>query len=133
MSVWVKSSLEQQRLAGFLGERVGEAIAQVEPGGMAGATTVLAVAPAPDFGLYGSDGHDVYPESGKNALSPAGEFRILAPNEHGAELHPRSSGHPAGRCGHHQTQHLVCLRLLEEHRHDRRGVDDHDANEPSSL
>jgi hypothetical protein len=31
------ASLEQQRLAGVLGERIGEAVTEVEPGGMAAA------------------------------------------------------------------------------------------------
>jgi hypothetical protein len=118
-----KCHRDKGRVPGLLGERVGEAVAEVERGRVPS----LAVSPPPahragrQFLIDGDDVDLRITEEPVDDILPA---RPEAGLDDGAELNPDGSGHQADQGMFKVGGEILASRLAEDHGDTRRGVDD---------
>ena len=79
-------ALEQQRLIGVDRERIGEAVAEVEPGRMPRCFAEVAICLPGDAGLGWSDGGNLDPHCGQERIQPARGCGIALAVDHDARL-----------------------------------------------
>ena len=119
-------ALEEQRLAGRLRQRIGKAVADVEPGGMA-AAAVAAEGVDGDLGMPGRDADDIEAAIAQQQLEVRATPLPLATLDDEGKLDPGHRRDQPHRRRAQRSREALGVRLAQQDRHQRRAIDDHSA------
>lgn len=124
------AAFEEERLPGLLREGVGEAVAEVEAGGMA-AFAEATKGLAGYLGLLLVERDYFHFELNEKRVQERSRSLGSSAHEYERSFHQRRCGYKAYRAVRHSRIVEGCIRLLQNDCYERRCIDDHYSGIPS--